>query len=384
MLRTKAVSSAVRVLVAGVLVAGVAVAITGCDGFFVDTHKTASTTSSTGDYVYAVNSVSNTLTGYVVGTGTLTGITGAPYTLAINLGASSIAVTRDAKFVYAGGSGGIVCYSIGTAGALTAVSGGGATAQNSNFVSLDTSPDGTWLFGLDSVLQQLYVFQINATTGALVPNTPLVVPTPTPGTPAARMVRIAPNSALVAVALSYGGDVLYTFNTTTGVLTQSATIQTPSSAYFDNAVGFDSTSGYLLIGRGGASGTSGIQTYSVNSAGQPGSSPTFTASGNTPFSFLLDSTGANLYVANRGDSTISGYGLTSGKLTPLAGSPYGSGSAVAGLVLDKTGKYVVSVGAGGGSDVTLYGFDAVTPARLDALTIASSGSSGLIAIAATR
>jgi 6-phosphogluconolactonase (cycloisomerase 2 family) len=368
------------------LAAGALVGLTGCAGFFVANSTSTTSTSSSGDYVYVVNQSANTLTGYVVGTGTLTLITGSPYTLASGLSAASVAVTRPDTYVYVGGVGGIVCYSIGTNGALTAVSGGGISVQGAVFVSLDTSVDGKWLFALDSTLNELYVFGINTSTGALAAATPVVTQSIVSGSNTAKMVRISPNDALVAVALSYGGTVTYNFNTTTGSLTFGQNIATTSSGQYDNAVAFDTTSAYLMIARGAGSAGSNVLVYAVNANGVATSGPNTTASGNTPYALLEVSTSAGTfaYAANRGDSTISGYTFASGALTAQSNGTYGSGSAVDGLVVDKTGDYVISSASGGGQDVTLYAYDAVTSGRLDAVATATSGAAGLAAIAATH
>jgi len=370
----------------GGLVLGTMWLLTGCAGFFVSTSSTSSTTTGA-DYVYLVNQSANTLTGYILGTGTLTEISGSPYTLSTGLAAQTVTVSRADTFVYVGGVGGIVCYSIGTSGVLSLVSGSGTSAQNANFVSLDTSPDGNWLFALDSNLNELYVFKINTSTGALAAATPVVTAPVNGGTTVAKMVRISPNGELAAVALSYGGDLIYTFNTTTGALADITTIATGSTTLFDNAVAFDTTSEYLLIGRGGTvAGTSEIVVYGVGNTGVTTSGPLTTTSGNTPYSVLQvkTSTGSYVYSANRGDSTISGFTFNAGTLTALTNGTYGSGSAVDALAADNSGAYIVSVASGGGTDVALYEYDAVTAGRLDAVTVATSGAAGLVAVAATH
>ena len=101
-----------------------ALGLAGC-GFFVDTTTTTTTTTTpaaaTGDYVYVVNPAANTLSGYVVGTNTLTPISGLnPLAVQTGLSPRSVAVTRANTFLYVGGNGAINCYSIGTGGVLTA------------------------------------------------------------------------------------------------------------------------------------------------------------------------------------------------------------------------------------------------------------------------
>ena len=352
--------------------------------FFVQETSTTTPTTTTGDYVYVVNQITNTLTGFVVGTGTLTGI--ATTALTTGLAAASVAVSRPNTFVYVGGNGAITCYAIGSGGALTAVTTSAASAT-ANFISLDTSPDGQWLAALDTVTLTVYVYRINTSTGALTLNGTTPYAAPGSGLFAPRSLRFAPNGGFLVASLGPAGDVLFSFNTTNGViLANTASIVIPSG-FSDNASLFDTTSGYLVVARGGpTSSTSGLSTYSVSSSGLLTAAQNFVTSGNAPFALLLDSTGAFAYTANRGDATISGYSLSSGTLTALAGSPYASGAAVAALALDNTGKYVVAAASGGSSDVTLYGFDALSAGKLNALAVAASGTdpAGSVALATTH
>ena len=369
---------------AGVVATGMLGLLTGCSGFFPPNTTSASTPVSGADYVYVVNQTTDTLTGIVVGTAPLTGI--GSVALTAGLTPASVAVSRANTYVYVGGYGSISCYSIGTGGVLTAVSGGGATAT-ANFVSLDTSPDGQWLLGLDSITLGIYVYKINPSTGALTQNSTAIYGVPGAGTVSQRALRISPSGAFVAVALGPGGDVVFPFTTSSGVLGAGNNLPI-NAAYSDNALTFDATSGYLLIARGvtGTGATSGIATYSVNSTGGLTPVQTLAASGNGPFSLLLDSTGTYVYAANRGDATISGYTLANGNLTALASSPFASGSQVTALARDNSGKYILAAASGGASDVTLYGFDAVSAGKLDAVVVSASGTdpAGSVALAATH
>ncbi len=370
---------------AGVLGLAAMALLTGCAGFFPPntTTTTTTTSSTTGDYVYVVNQTSDTLTGFAVGSGALTSL--GSIALTAGLAPASVAVTRADTFVYVGGNGAISCFAIGTGGALTAVTGGGGTAT-ANFVSLDTSPDGQWLLGLDSITLTLYVYRINTSTGALTLNSTTTYGVPGAGAVSQRMVKVAPNGDFVAIALGPGGDIVFPFTSTTGLLGSGNSLAIPA-AYSDNAVAFDATSSYLLIARGvtGTGLTSGVATYTVNSTGALSGVQTLAASGNAPYSLLLDSTGTYAYTANRGDGTISGYTLKTGMLTALASSPYASGLAVTALARDNSGKYIVAVASGGSSDVTLYGFDALTAGKLDPLAVSASGTdpAGSVAVAAT-
>ena len=365
---------------------GTASLLNGCGGgFFVDTKSTTTTGSSSADYVYVVNQTTDTLSEFVVGSGTLTTVSGSPISLVAGLAPASVAVSLPNTYVFVGGNGAISSYAIGTGGALTIVNGGSASAT-ANFISLETSPDGQWLLGLDSLTQSVYVFKINTSTGALTLNSTATYTAPGSGTSAQKSIRMSPNAAFVAAALGPGGDVLFTFNTATGVLTQTAGVQL-LAGFQDNSVVFDANSAYLFVARyGGTSGSGGVSSYGVSSAGLLTSKQTLAAGGNAPYGLLLDATGAYLYAANRGDGTISGFTVTSGNLTALASSPFPAGAFPIALAEDNSKKYVIGVAAGGSSDVSLYAFDALTNGKLDAVGVIASGTepAGSVAVAATH
>lgn len=364
---------------------GLLALLAGCGGgFFVDTKTTGgSSGTSNGDYIYAVNQLSNTLGAFTVGASVLTPLSGSPYALASGLLATSVAVTRPNTYVYVGGSGAIESFAIGSGGTLTLQNANAATAT-ARFVSLDTSPDGQWLLALDA--QAVYVFGINKANGALNLVQTATYTAAGAGNAVPSKVRIAPNGAIVIATLGPGGDAIFTFNTATGALQQGFTLAA-AAGYSDNAVTFDGNSTYVYFARGGpTAGSAGVASYSLAAGGALTSVQALATSGNGPFSILLDSAGSYLYTANRSDNSVSGYTVSSGTLMPLAGSPFASGASATTLVEDNSKKYVVAGSFGGASDLTLYAFDALTAGKLDAVATAASGTApaGTIAVAATH
>ena len=249
----------------------------GCADFFPPITSTTTTSSSnSGDYVYVVNNTNNSLYEYAVGSSVLTPISGSPVALQAGLAARSVVVTPGNGFVYVGGNGGIYCYSIGTAGALTTVSAGNVTAV-ANFVSLTASIDGKWLLGLDSGLNTglptIYVYAVNTSTGALTQTTVLQVSSPSASAnpvPAvvANAIAIARNNGVVAVTLGTAGAVVYAFNDSTGALTSAANVYNNSTPYAYNGVVFDPNSAYVYFAQTALSGTgSGVAGFSVTVAG---------------------------------------------------------------------------------------------------------------------
>ncbi len=379
----------------GAVAAGVLFLMTGCGFFPPNSSTTTVATSTSGDYVYVVNQTTNTISQFSVGSSVLTAISGSPVSLASTIGpasADTVAVTRQNSFVYVGGQGGIACFSIGTGGALTAVSAG-SFSTTGKVVSLTTSPDGQWLIWLDGVLGTINVYGINASTGALTvaaAGSSTAYPTVmNSNISQARAIAVSPNGAYVAVALGNGGDVIYPFTTATGALGTGQEIQfttTGNTTVSDNAITFDTASAYLYIARGiNGAGNSVVASYSINSSGVPGSVATATT-GDIPYSVLADSTGKYVYTANRSTGNVSAFSVSNGTFTAITSSPFAAGLTATALVEDNSKTYIISAAFGGSNDYTLFAFDAIAPGKLDALSVGASGTepAGAIAVAATH
>jgi 6-phosphogluconolactonase len=346
-------------------------ALMGCGNFFVppDNGGGGGGGSTTGNRAYVANSANNTLAGFTVGTGTLTAVPSSP--VALNYAPVAAIATSTNNFLYVAGQGALYVYTINADGSLSAPSTGAAAIVN--VVALDISPDGNWLFGLDGTTSAVDQFQINKSTGGLggliqtpysVLNNAVIAP---------RAIRVAPNGALVYIALGTGGDIVFTFNTTTGALISSANVSVPATTS-DNGLAIDSTTSFLYVARSGTGG--GVAVYSIGASGVPTSitgSPF--AAGNQPFSIVIDPTGTYLYVANRTDGTISGFTIgMGGALTALTGSPYGSGKQVSSIGIDQSGKYLLAAAFGGSPDLSMYNFDAAVPGKLDLVTSTATGT----------
>ena len=93
---------------------------------------------------------------------------------------------------------------------------------------------------------------------------------------------------------------------------------------------------------------------------------------------------AYVYVTNSGTgaNSISGYVLAAnGTLTPIAGSPFATGTTPVDIAEDSSGKYVGVVCNGGGQDLEVYSFDATTGGALDAAANATTGTDPTLPIA---
>ena len=365
------------VLTLGALLLG-----TGCQGFFVPETSSSSGGSTSGDYVYVANQTTGTLAAYSVGSGALTAISGSPYTL--GFAPTAVAVNPADTIVFvagvANGVGLIDAFSIGSSGGLTLL-----TQNNVGLgdpISMDVSPDGQWLIGLDGNGLTIDEYQINSSSGQLtlatgqtyVISNATVVP---------RGLKISPDGKFVFAAIGTAGDLVFPLNTTNGVLSSPGRLTLPANVS-DNALAVSPNSGFLYIARSGSGG--GLGVYTISSAGvlQEISGSPFTA-GSQPFSVVVSSDGTDVYVANQLDSTISGYSIASGgTATAISGSPFNNTSQPSALVIDKTGKYLLAISHNGSPDLSLYSF--ASTGKLNLVESSSTGTdpTGPIAIAATH
>ena len=96
--------------------------------------------------------------------------------------------------------------------------------------------------------------------------------------------------------------------------------------------------------------------------------------GKGPAAILPDASGDYVYVANKTDSTISGFSLSAGVLTALSDSPFTSSKAPIALSEDSTKTYVLAAGFGLNPDLYLYTFDATSLGTLDIASTTTTGS----------
>ena len=362
----------------------------GCDNFFT-TPTSGSPSSGSGigagaggNFLYTANAATGTISGFVVGAGSLTAIPNTPFSLGYT--PQSLALSPGNSFLYVAGATGLFgtlsAYPIASDGSLS-VPSSGANVANLNVFDLAVSPDGNWLVGIDGQTTALDVWRINRSTGALsaLQHATFTV-TATP--PISRQaLRFSPNGALLFAALGSAGEVVFTFNTATGLAVESQTLAVGAQTS-DNGLAVDNSGSTLYVARSGSGG--GLATYAIGSAGKLTSiagSPF--SSGNGAYAVVLESTGKYVYVANRTDGTISGYAIGTGTLTALAGSPYASGATVSSLLFDRTGKYLFAGALGGSPDLTMYGFDTTVSGQLDSLVKAQAGTdpAGVVQLATT-
>jgi 6-phosphogluconolactonase len=364
-------------------------AFTGCSGFFPPINNGGGGGGTTGgNQVYVANQAASSIGGFGIGTGTLTAVSGSP--LAAGYKPLSMVVTPSNGLLYVGAANGIFVYFINSNGSLTVPTTGSQPA-GVFATAMTVSPDGQWLIVLDGTTQQLDIFQINATTGALTSVTAPATYSIQSGVWQPSDIRISADGTLIFAALGTGGDVAFTFNTTTGVAASSQYLGTGNAATGDYGLAISANTSYLYVARSGTNG--GVAVFSIGSGGAltPVTGTPF-AAGSGTISVVLDPTGTYVYAANRTDGTISGYTIVAGatiaalSLKPITGSPFSSGSAVNSIGIDKTGKYLLASAAGGSPDLTMYSFDITVPGKLDPATSVATGTepAGAVAVALTH
>jgi 6-phosphogluconolactonase len=392
------------------LIAVVLPGMVGCSGFFQPVDNSGGGGSgggtATGNSVYVANLTKSSLNGFTVvpavaavaATATapavpatpanLTGLAGLPTAVAYQ--PLSMVVTPANTFLYVASLSGIYVYTINSGGSLTAPAANPRPA-GVYAAAMAISPDGQWLVALDGTTQQLDIFQINTSTGALTSVTGVAVYSILSGTWTPTSICFSPNGQLIFASLGTAGDVSFTFNTSSGVAVAAANLQVPTISTSDFGLTVDSKSAYLYIARSGTQG--GIAVYSIGGSGSltPVSGSPF-AAGLGTYAVQLDSTGSYLYAANRTDGTISGYSIVPGTtvsgltLKQVTGSPFTSGISVQSLGMDRTGKYLLASALGGSPDLTMYSLDSDVPGQLDpVLTVSTDASpAGAYSIALTH
>lgn len=355
---------------------GMMVLLTGCSNFFVKESTsggggTGTTIGGAGsNYAYVLNRATNSVSGFLIGAGTLTATPSSPYGLAFF--PQSGVVARANNFLYVAGVSAIYVLPINSDGSLANSTKAASVAIASELV-MAVSPDGQWLFGLNSQSSTLDEWQINQSTGVLttMPSAPYTV---TNAVSSPMVLLVSPAANYIFAALGTGGDHVFTLNTSTGAIASTQHLYLSSAQTSDNSLATDSTGSTLYIARSGANG--GLAVYTIGGSGvlSPISNSPF-ATGLGTFDVAVDATGKYVYAANRQDGTISGFSIgTGGALTALSGSPFPSGKLVTSLVADRSGKYLLAAAAGGSPDLTMYSFDAAVAGKLNVAATSASGT----------
>jgi 6-phosphogluconolactonase len=334
--------------------------LSGCGSFFSCEGKTqCPSTGTTGgggttgvNYLYVSDSITaNTdINGYAPSSTAVTATPSSPYNL--DFIPSAIAITPSNSFIYISSessTGSVYGYSIGTGG-QPSILNTGTPILNDDVASMDISPDGQWLFALDALIQQVEIYSINTTNGALTFSSAVPLVGAPNGDLTPISVKVAPSGAFVVCSLGTGGANVFAFDTTTGVpnLAGVTGIIPATAATGIYAATWDANN-FLYT-----AGTAGLQVFTVNATGGPTLVKTY-ATGTAPRSVLVNSTSTAIYVGNQTDGTITGYTIgANAALTAITGSPFAAPPTVSALATDSTGGYLIAAGYDGSKGIQLY------------------------------
>ena len=263
--------------------------------------------------------------------GAVTAVSGSPFPA----GSNPVAVTLDprAKFVYVVNQGDntVSGYSIGSDGALTAVAGSPfPTGNQPTSVVVDPTAKFAYVGNQADNTVSGYIIGLD---GAL---------TPVPGSPftagsGPSWMAVDPTAKFVYVANFYNADVWGYSIGSNGALTP-----VPGSPFEAGSQPFsvvvDPNGKFVYVVN---LGDSDVSAYSIGKGGGltpvPGSP--FSA-GRSPYSIVIDPTAKFAYVANANDNTVSGYRISSnGALNPVKGSPFPTGYAPVSVGVDPTAQF---------------------------------------------
>jgi 6-phosphogluconolactonase (cycloisomerase 2 family) len=361
--------------------------LAGCQNFFVCQKASCPSGgggATTSDWVYLSNASagSTDISAYDIGNGSLAAISGSPF----NIGFAPVAMSISANnaFLYAATlpgavNPGIYMFAINSSSGALSTANGGNVLISTDVASMDISPDGNFLFVVNSLGTGLTEYQINATTGLLTLASTFPIPPAIctlAGSPVSQSctIKVAPSGQFVVASLGSAGTIVYPYTSSSGITTTNPVL-IPSGSTSTNPTGDFSVTldknNFIYIGR-----TAVLAVYEItNAIGDATLQSTATYSSTaTPRSVALSQNQSYVYTANEGAGNISGYTIgATGALSSLTGSPFTGPASVSAIGADKSGKYMVAAGYSGTSGVQL--FSVATTGVLTLVTSAGTGTS---------
>lgn len=361
------------------------VLLAGCHNFFVCQKASCPSSGSGGgststDYVYVSNAPTGStyVSEYSIGNGSLAAISGSPFNL--NFIPVAMSVSPNDSFLYVASlpgaaNPGIYVYSINSSTGQLSGPNGGQVQITGAISSMDISPDGKFLFSVDTTGTILTEYTIDS-SGNLATGASFQLPgagCALSGTVISQSctVKVAPSGEFVLASLGSAGTAIYPYSSSSGITTTSPLVipsgSTQASPSGDYSVTLDDNN-YIYIAR-----TNALAVYQITDTEGDAvlKSTASYATGLTPRSVVLSANQGYVYTANEGAGTISGYSINSAAaLTQVSGSPFAGPANVSAIGIDKSGTYMVSAGYNGSSGVQLF-------------TIGSSGGLTLVTSAGT-
>jgi 6-phosphogluconolactonase len=300
-----------------------------------------------GTFLYVTNqdAKDNDVAGFSIDcdTGKLTPVPGSPF--AAGSGPSGIAIDPSGSYAYVSNSGSnnVSAFRIDeNSGRLMPVSGSPFAAGSSpSSVAVDSS--GQFVYVTNKASDNVSGYTISSATGALT----------TMGSPFAAgtspvSLAVDPNDRFVYVA-NQGSDNIsgFSINLPSGALVALATSPYGPVAGGFTSVAFDPTGWFIYL-----AGSGGVSAYVIQADPNddeiltPPAFPPVIAlygqltpvtgspfGGGTPGFAAVDYSGTFLYAANKSSNDVSAYTLSRGVLTPIAASPFPTGSGPVSIAL---------------------------------------------------
>jgi len=277
------------------------------------------------------------------------GVVGSADVLNVSISCSNVA----SRFLFVGGSNGVASYGIDeSTGRLTSNASLALTA-GPHYVGVD--PYNKFLFVADAAANQILGFAINSTSGSLnvLPTSPYAVG----ARPDFLGFRVRPSIGVNLYAANQLDDTLSDL-----AIDQASGALTPESgspfAAGSQPVSIAATlNPAFLVLDGGANSIYAFGLSGATAFALPGSPY---ATGKLPVAQVLDSSGRFLYVANRGDDTVSGFRVAyDGSLTSMSASPFFTGHLPAAIAIDPYSRFAYVINAGD-STISAYRIDSAS------------------------
>ena len=354
--------------------------LAGCGKFFQAPSGTTTTTpsgSSSGVF-YVLDQQTAQIAGYSIVSGTLTPISGSPYTVPGSAEPLAIAIAPNGAFLYVSTAlDGIYIYTISSGGALTL--GNGSSPISADLAStMQVDSTNQWLVEAGPYQAVLRAIAISPSTGLATAKTEQTVPLPAA---TIHQLAISPDNTHIFVALGSSGteEAIFAAGNATP-FGNTANIPVVNVAGAAVSVAVDPQNRMFYVGETAVvSGTNsgGMRAFNYNTLAEVTGSPYATA-GLAPYAIEPEAKGNYVYVANRtvsGSSAgnIAGFSFTSTgtvySLTALANT-VATGTAPVSLAEDSLDTYLLVVDSGGSPDFEAYTMSA------GALTSSATASTG--------
>ena len=338
--------------------------LAGCGDFWQAPSSTTTTTptgASSGVF-YVLNQQTAQIAGYSVVSGTLTPVSGSPYTLPGSAEPLAIAIAPNGTFLYVSTAlDGIYLYTTGSGGALTL--GNSSSAISADLAtSMQVDATNQWLVEAGPNQAILHAIAISSSTGLATSKTEQTVPLPAT---TIHQLTISPDNTHIFVALGASGteEAIFAAGNATP-FGNTANIPVVNAAGAAVSVAVDPQNRLIYVGETAAtSGTNsgGLRAFNYNTLAEVTGSPYATA-GLAPYAILPEAKGNYVYVANRtvsGSSSgnIAGFSFTSTgtvySLTALA-NPVATGVTPVSLAEDSLDTFLLVVDSGGDPDLEVY------------------------------